>query len=376
MKMHQNLLEAINPPWVNNREMDTLEEQLLSATIIDIMDMRDYLNIKNKTACFAGEVYIVLLSNGIKAVWKPRDTDGMHSAYAEVAGFKASQWLAKYSGWHLVSPTIMKEYNERIGSLQWFVESRLDLWIDNQRQQGYSLLKEDDLAFGAAFIHVFGQWDIHPGNYLMPNNRENSVMLVFIDLEGIGNRKYSRSIEERPFVRISFNVAMDDAVSSEAPIFLILKKPTFLELKHAWQEFELPDTRLSNIHENIATNGTQDISYMIWRGNLWLQFHRKNLKAFPKHVPTYPEHVIKAYEQLDLKVLKDIFSLGIQNLPHHFNDSFLSDIINRKRQLLIADRSHKKAEENSVMLYSFNADPSPELRLATTEKKKELNLGY
>jgi len=335
-------LTAKNPPWNNQEGMENHEKQLQEGNIQEAMDMREYLTLKKKIAHFAGEVYLVLLDNGVKAVWKPRKAEELDSAFSEVAAFKASQFLAEYTRCHLVPATVMKDYNGRSGSLQWFVESDLDLWIDLDRDRAYAGLKRANLAYGAAFIHVLGQWDTHPGNQIMFFDSNGSTVLALIDNECIVNRKYSRSISERAFTRIAYSDELEmQGNFDKAPASLTLKNPSQQAINEALKPFNLPDKQLKGLYEIITDKGVSDLNYIIWKNSLWVQYHQNNKKAFPNFVPDTPAWVTEVYSQLTMDSLRNIFALGVRAFPEHFNQDFFEDILARRDQLLEVTAKNK-----------------------------------
>ena len=332
----EKTLQAVNPPWDKSKDLKVYERQLEKGQFLEIIGMREYLQGKKGIAKFAGEVYLVLLDNGTKAVWKPRDGEGMQAALCEVAAFKASLWLAKHTHRYLVPPTILKTYKGHTGSLQWFVESELDLWVDSDRALGFSTLDSGDLAYTAAFIQIFGQWDVHPGNYLMPQDAKKQSILALIDNECITNRKYSRAADERPYIRFAYSEALEKDREAE-PKFVKLKTPTREQLAQELHVFNFEKGRLDRLYENLSENGSLDINFMIWKSSLWVQYHQYNKKAFPNFVAHYPEWVLEAYAKLTLKDLKeDIFAMGVEAFPEHFNQDFFTDILIRRDQALQA----------------------------------------
>lgn len=335
------LLEIINPMWDPIQETDAIETHLQKGTIMQIMPMRPYLIQKNKTPRFAGEVYIVLLKHEdkyLKAVLKPREGDEVNCVYAEEAAFRQSQWLKKFSGTHLVPPTIVTEYDGKLSSLQYFVESPLDLWIDEQREAAYMAMDKDDLGSGAAYTHVFGQWDCHPGNQIMFTNPGGKLIVAFIDNEGQANRKYSPEAKQRPYIRIAFNPELIKTTSDSAQLYQLAKPEnenlTKLQLQEALQAFNLSDTRINGLFNNLTGGGERSLEYIIFKGGLWFQYHKNNAKAFPNYVEYYPEYVANAYMSLNLDILHNIFAPAIASCPEHYNDSYFEDIMLRRQQLL------------------------------------------
>lgn len=324
----KQLLLQENPPWEVKGNMEAMEAALNSGTFVEIMDIRKYLTQKDKTARFNGEVYIVLLDNGIKAVFKPREGDAIAASYAEISAYQASKWLAQHTGRHLVPPTVLKTHRGRTGSLQWFVESKFDLWIEKDRTRAFAALSKDDIANGACFTHVFGQWDAHPGNHLISQDKMGQTILAMIDNEGIGNRQHSTDIKNRPFVRIAYA-----EVPEGDPIIKNLSSTPKDELRNLWSTFKIKE-------KTVQFLSTLDVDYMIWENGLWIRYHQNNPNAFPNYTDHYPKWLIEAYQQLNEVSIRQIFDDAIKAVPQRFNEWFLSDVLLRSKQMLNYIRDH------------------------------------
>ncbi len=327
-----NLLQTNNPTWDPGADAGAIERQLNDGVIWQIMDMRMYLQSINKIARFSGEVYVVLLNNGVKAVWKPRDNTRIMSVYAEQVAFRASAWLKEYSGVHLVPPTIIKSYQGRIGSLQYYIESPLDLWDEHQRGQALAALDPDDLANAVAFIHTFGQWDSHSGNQIAYIGEHGSTVLGLIDNEYIVSRQYSPDMKHRPYVHTGHVMQGIDVNMPDQEFTLI--KPTKQQLDQALSNFKPSPYFTSQLYEIGLDFGNCDLEYMVRANGLWIRYHKDKKEMFPNQASCYPQYLIDAYTDLDMDTLHEIFQPAIEVDSTHFNNAYLGDILSRARQLL------------------------------------------
>ncbi|MFK7973486.1 MAG: hypothetical protein AB8B66_01295 [Rickettsiaceae bacterium] len=224
----------------------------------------------------------------------------------------------------------MRKYKGQLGSLQLFVESELDLWVDKQREAAYSCMSDEIKATGAAFTSAFGQWNAHPGNQIM-TVVDDKTQLVFIDNEGMSNKSfYPGSFRERPFVFAGGNMAKRE--STKGAGVEVLEKPSFHEFSSCLERFHLPPRRVNMMYMNLTDRGKSNFEFLAKNGKLCLQFHKRNEKAFPHVVDSYPEYVRQAYNELDPKVLDSIFFEAKVACPEHFNPEYFSFILKRSKQ--------------------------------------------
>src|SRR5437763_400819 len=90
---------------------------LQNSQIKNIIPMQEHLNSKNYKVEFDGNVYFDILEDGTKAVFKDL-TDNLDDAYAELAAYKASQFL----GFPNIPPIVIRTINNKIGTLQLYIE--------------------------------------------------------------------------------------------------------------------------------------------------------------------------------------------------------------------------------------------------------------
>lgn len=172
------------PTWDSALNFKEIEEQLKSQPIIAVKEMRAYLKENQKKDSFQHAVYLVTLANGLKAVFKPASKQ--QSPYGEVAAYRASTWL----GQRLVPPTVLREYQGQPGSLQFFVESPIDLFKPEERKHALSLLSNKAKSDMNIFYFVFrGRISAHWGNKLIAVDKESKGHVAIIDSSSLIKRK-------------------------------------------------------------------------------------------------------------------------------------------------------------------------------------------
>lgn len=124
--------------------------------------------------------FVLELSNGAKAVWKPsaaehmkqmRDCiEGDHQARREAAAFLVDGWLGHLAR---VPPTLYREVEGEAGALMAFVEGKP---AASERREANSPPRRsdgpeyEDYRRIAIFDHVIGNLDRHSGNWLVKND--------------------------------------------------------------------------------------------------------------------------------------------------------------------------------------------------------------
>ncbi len=312
-----------NSTWTGLESIEAIEEALEKQSITALYDMRSYIGKTGKTARFRNKVYIVLLADGTKAVFKPKAPEEQESALAEVAAYQCAKHLAVYTSHLLVPPTVMKTLaGGRTGSLQYFVESSSDLWIDEQRNKAMSSANPAIVNEAALFIEILGQWDIHPGNWLVTDG----YMVCLIDNEGIVNRKYSLASHQRPYVRISYN----EELVGEKQTFASLEGSSIEDFQHIFGK-HLPKSRIKSLCDTFnSQDGSGAMHYMIGNGGVWIQYHAKNPRAFPLVPIDYviPHEIKEGYASM-CKHLPELFDPLLKFNLERFSGEFLEEIKTR-----------------------------------------------
>lgn len=310
---------------LSNSCPSSIVSMLETSPIVNTMPMRDYLLSRGKTVEFDNQVFLLTLESGIKAVFKPcpADEDDLKDYYAEVAAYKACQFM----GFDFVPPTVMRTINGVAGSLQLFVETTIDPLASGAYEYALENADPDDIANLKIFYFVFGQWDTGPHNLLIKTEGD-SVKLIAIDNAGIGNRHYVR-YGELPFVRVHYNEKFNaDDYDQPFPFdaYGVIKQPTADDL-------------------NIIFNGCVSqplcqrlakqelLHYVIYHDSLWIQFHAGHDSFERSFTNYYPARTIEQLKKLTFDILKDQIFGHATNSCLLSND-FLNAILERRDQVL------------------------------------------
>lgn len=205
------ITQAVSQPaWDNKLDFDEIEHRLLTEPIVSKQNMRSFLQKIGKQARFLHPVKLVTLKSGLKAVMKKEG-----AIYGEVGAYKASKAL----GLRLVPPTVIRENNGKKFSLQFYVDSPIDLV-----RTGHGYFKKLDPK-DASDMHIFNfllnRWDGHTGNQLMSYHK-GRYYLALIDNAG------STFLSHKPHLTTK---------KIYGSTYLALKKLTQAKLEDAWSDY-------------------------------------------------------------------------------------------------------------------------------------------
>lgn len=198
------------PAWDDKLDFEEIEHRLKTEAIVEKKDMRSFLKKIGKETRFMHPVKLVVLESGLKAVLKK---DG--AAYGEVGAYKA----AKALGLRLVPPTVLREQNGKKVSLQFFVESRIDLI-----RAGHGIFKKlssKDASDMNIFNFLLNRWDSHSGNQLM-SVHNGHYYIALIDNAGSTFLSHKPRLKTRKIY---------------GSTYLALKKLTQERLEEVWSEY-------------------------------------------------------------------------------------------------------------------------------------------
>jgi len=153
---------------------DEIAEMLKKTDITDHKPMKIALEEQGKKIEFDGEVFLVTLKNGIKAVFQSLPLDDQGDAITEVAAYQASRAL----GFPHIPPTVLREIDSRKGSLQLFVDTPIDLLGDGEFKKAFSNFSKEDIDNLLIFYFVLGQWDVGAHNLLAYRYRDHFISIV------------------------------------------------------------------------------------------------------------------------------------------------------------------------------------------------------
>jgi hypothetical protein len=315
---HSYALLDKQPRWDENLNFDSIETMLAHEEIKSKIPIRQYLQQTGKDSDFDNDVYLITLNNNLKAVFKPEG-----DKYAEVAAYKASKLLEI----KLVPPTVLRTIDGVQGSLQFFVESDIDLLKDR------SLLSQLDPHVSNAmklFYFIFGQWDINTSNQIIQQNN-GKLYLALIDNAGMANPQQVR-YGDFPFVCVAYDNNRNDDYSAlfqfENP--MSLKHPTLEQLRTAFSGF-FPVEQIDLMWNRYKR---QTITYCIWRNALWIQFYKGHPNVMPNYVDNYDETTIEMYKKLTEDSLKNIWAEALTDSAQTKIQKLINLTLERRNQIM------------------------------------------
>lgn len=300
-----------------------IKDLLKDSKVNSIEPMRDFLTRNGKKCEFEGEVFLVTLENGVKAVFKSLPLDDQADAQAEVAAYEASLFL----GFPYIPPTVLREINGMKGSLQLFVDTPIDLLDDNSYNEVLAKVKEEDLAALKIFYFIFGQWDTGPHNLLAYSDEKNTY-LVAIDNSAIRNRQHVK-YGDLPFVRILYSDTLktkDEDQTFPFKDFKIISKPFKENLRKIFLS-RLPESFYNNFKSY-----AEKVKIIAYNNALWVQYHAFDKDFVKSYVEKCPQQILEAIKKLDMSALKQIFNIA--KGEDFLNDAYLSSILDRRNQVL------------------------------------------
>lgn len=305
--------------WSNESFVKLLRE----GNVVSILPMREHLKQVGRKIEFDGQVYLVKLDNGIKAVFKPVPEDDIDDAHAEVAAYKSSILL----GFPYIPPTIFTSINGKKGSLQLFVETNVDSLDPEAYKTALKGVTREDIANLKIFYFVFGQWDSGPHNQLIVQ-KQGKTYIVAIDNETIKNRQYVK-YGSLPFVRTHYSekLATNDA-GKPFPFTKakVIREPTAKKLKKVFGD-SFPRSFYRSFNSYSA-----ELHYVIFQNSLWRRFHGGDKSFVLSHTNCLPAKTKKKLQQLTIPVLKKIF-LSAKGADF-LSPVYLRAILERRDQVL------------------------------------------
>ncbi|MBA3813667.1 MAG: hypothetical protein H0X26_04135 [Alphaproteobacteria bacterium] len=312
--------------WKNS-QISTL---LKKGKVISMRPMREHLQSTGKKAEFDGDVFFVELDNGLKAVFKNLPKDDLGDAHAEVAAYQASISL----GFPNVPPTVMTDIKGMKGSLQLFVETRIEALNPGIYEHALNEVDEEDVANLHLFYFVFGQWDSGPHNILIVKDKEKT-QLIAIDNSGVRNHQRVK-YGELPFVRVCYSDKLKTNDWGKPFPFeqaKTIENPTTETLQKTFG-----DTLPASFYQSFKGYGLP-FRYVIHQNSLWRQYHAGDgefLMSFTHHLS---DRTRKALEGLNLSMLKKIFT-SAKNADF-LTPAYLEAILERRDQVLRHFKEHR-----------------------------------
>ncbi len=307
-----------------------IEKELQTQSLKKLIPMRQFLKSKGQTADFdSPKIYLAILANGLKGVFKVRHPDEMDGARTEVIAYKASCHLDHY----LVPPTVIRTFKGQTGSLQFYVEPSMDLLKEGNYLRALSLADTADIANMKVFYFLFGQWDNGPHNLIVQKNK-NAYFLALIDNEAISKKQKIRHGDfafVRKYLDGPLNSHYFDSKESEMFPFDTFVKPL--------------QPNPEEIKKILGKNGSSSlihylckvklpIYYRIWKGAFWHQVHKGNPDPCfqPLYINFCPRNTVNLLKKLNTTVIQKIFFIAGKD--KFFDEEYINDILERRDQLL------------------------------------------
>lgn len=311
-------------------------QHLKELPIEDMIPMSRYLTGQKFEISFKGDVHLVTLKGGLKAVFKSFPQGDDADALAEVAAYHASQVL----GFPNIPPTVQRTIKGRPGSLQLYVKPSVDTLAPGQYRKALASASPEDIANIKLFYFVFGQWDSGPQNLIVQYDDDGKAILYPIDNASIRMRQHVR-YGELPFVAIAYSDKLRTNDSGKPFPFdnvFAIHKPTPENVQR-----QLGYAFNKEFLEGFSRNSYSEY-YTLYQNMLWRQFNRGKPNFMVNYTNLYPEASIRALKNLDRHLLDRIFAHARDS--YFLNEGFFNDILDRRDQVLKAYNAQKGAKRS------------------------------
>ena len=301
-------------------------QMLKTAKIINIKPMRQALKEQGKKAEFEGEgeVFLVDLENGTKAVFKSPFINYQADSVAEIAAYKASLYL----GFPRVPPVVLREIGGMKGSIHLFVNTPIDLLKPGEYKKALQKMSQEDVDNLKIFYFIFGQWDTGPAN-LLAYTDGSKLYPIAIDNAKISDLQYVR-YGELPFICELYNSKVNPKDWDTAFPFenaQIMKEPTAEKLRQLFGD-KLP----KYFYDNVKFYGAWRLKYIFYKNIIWRQYRAFDQDFVKSYVADCRYLKNDAIKNLDLNKLKEIFADA--KGADFLTDGYLEQILERRDQVL------------------------------------------
>lgn len=314
-------LAQCQPAWDEKLDFKDIEHRLSTEKVIKRTSIRAFLKKQGKTAAGTHPVDIVELESGLLGVFKREN-----ACYGEVAAYKVSCAL----GLRLVPPTVLRKIDGIQGSLQFYVDSSIDLMRGAGALRKISPKDTSDMNL---FYFVAGQWDDHNGNQIVAKNNDR-YQLALIDNGGILRRQYARYgnatyLQKGTFKNASSSAKADRSLNStiDAKEFPFDKSTTvslYNPRDLAKLEEYLPTAYIQKLKAQ-----RRSVSYILWNSMVFIKF------ATPPVAKTYYSSTIHALKKLDRRTLEEAWADYMPLDSERCND-LIDLMLSRKDQVVEA----------------------------------------
>jgi len=314
-------------PWYAKISFTKTERLLRTAKINEMKDLLQAEKEIGKKASGTTEgMKKITFEDGTKAVWKPGK---WQQPYAEVGAYQ----LSRLVGSRLVPPTVIREINSVVGSMQYYVDTSFDLkqMTEQQRNDLWTQVPIWQKAQRDIFNFVFGNWDLHRGNVLI----DDSHSIVSIDNGVIKSRQQVRW-GERPFLlKIGFSRQAREKYKNypQTPFpfdqATTLPNPTKEQFAIFIHDYNSDPETVERFWRWIENDKDRTMDVVFWQGGIWIR-SKNHANYGPIQPSKFPEKLLQSYAALTFVGLRQILA------PEAFSDVVIEEMLQRRDLMLRA----------------------------------------
>jgi hypothetical protein len=305
------------PAWDDTLDFKAIEHRLLTEKVIKRTSIRAFLKKQGKTAAGTHPVDIVELESGLLGVFKREK-----ACYGEVAAYKGACAL----GLRLVPPTVLRTIDGIQGSLQFYVQSPIDLMRGAGALRKISQKEASDMNI---FYFVMGQWDDHNGNQIVAKSKD-SYHVALIDNGGILRRQYAQYGKSTFLQKGSPKKGDPSVISNSFPF----DKVTTIGLHNSKQVAQLENLLAKDYIQKLKLQ-RRTLSYVVWNSMVFVK------QGTPPEAKTYYASTVDALKKLDRKTLEDVWAEYMPIDSIRCNDLIDLTLARRDQVIAAAEKSKK-----------------------------------
>jgi len=173
IKIAPSFIDEVTAPQVFHEEIPSMIEDVSS-----IITKTHEEKLLSKNECIrskklkgsANDVFLVSLDNAGSAIFKPSSGERVT---IEGSGYKrecAAYFVDRFFGINLVPPTVLREINGEIGSLQRFIVGARTGY-ERREDENYSAYSEEEMIRMRIFDYIISNNDRGGANYIVKNKR-------------------------------------------------------------------------------------------------------------------------------------------------------------------------------------------------------------
>lgn len=312
-------------------------EQVLSfGKVVNIRELKDALVQDGKRPSGSHLALLLTLADGTRGIFK-------FGSEGEIAAYQVMRRLLKG---RLIPPTVARDLGPElmavrsslnfnvpastVGSLQYFVSTRIDLKDPNQWASIWPSVSPKQISDRDVFYFVFGQWDRHRGNILA----DDAMNLALIDNEGIRTQQYVRYGENPFLLKIGGPIQPDSASVFPYQRAELFDHPEIEDLR-SYLSGKVDVNSMERFLKSMVDRKDRTCKIVIWRGRAWVQSIGYSNYG-PIQFDSLSESTLTSYAALTFESLREI-------LPaNSFPDDRVWQILDARNELLSATRAIPK----------------------------------